>query len=423
MLRTGWGLFPQSVYWFYLFAVSTNLNPFPPDFDAFLVKENSGSSLTQVVFLLLLALSMLVALLNRSVVERNLSNIRPVLQPMLVVAGCLFVSSVLSPHAAIAVRKFLFFAISTSTLLFLLLSCPNWRVLLRSTCGFLLVLILVSLAGVILIPDRATHSQDSIYAGAWKGITSHKNYMGGILSLALLFFMMNLSKKNVTSTCLIMLVSLYFLVMTESKTAMAGLFLSLMIAWIVSSPFFGGRNPIFLTIRYVLGVTVLLLFGSFFIFGGSMLNVLDVSSDLTGRLPLWAIVLSVMERPVLGYGYDAFFNLGSDSALYDVGGNWSRFAAHSHNGYLNIYVFGGLPALLTALFFYFRAFGLTARASLVFPRARFLVAVIIFEALRNITEVDAFTGARVTWTLTLIAAIIAQMIRAEARDTRADPPG
>jgi O-antigen ligase len=128
--------------------------------------------------------------------------------------------------------------------------------------------------------------------------------------------------------------------------------------------------------------------------------------------------------PVLGYGYESFFNLGSASPLFGEGGTWSRFAPHAHNGYLNAYIYGGLAALTAVVWLYGVLFALGFRAA---RRDRALafwpLAIVIFQTVRNVTEVDVMTGARLTWSLALVSGVLFVLILRppEGPDPERDP--
>lgn len=410
--RRRWSLFAQSIYWIYLFCTVSNMEPFPRDFDGLAIKEASSSSLTQLTFLGLMMLSLLNFFMHRKRGMQNLKIMMPLLAPILLLSASLTVSSLASPYADQAVRKLLFVLISNFIFIATMLTAPSINALLKSTCLFLLFIVVISYIGVALYPVGAVH-QTSLYAGSWRGITSHKNYMGGTLSLTILLFALYFRRRGKLSGLGIFAIGIssFFLLMTDSKTALVALILVWALSAIMVGHGFMGRAREAIALKYLIALGGTIFIFSFFYFGEDLLQFLGISSNLTGRLPIWDLIFQVMDRPILGYGYQAFFKLGNDSPLMEVSQGWFSVVAHAHNGYLNIFVFGGVPALLLIWYFYLKFISLGIRTSLVDRRARFCLSIMIFELIRNVTEVDAFTGARITWSLTLLAAYLILSIR------------
>src|SRR6202022_4141759 len=70
------------------------------------------------------------------------------------------------------------------------------------------------------------------------------------------------------------------------------------------------------------------------------LAVLGRDDTLTGRTPLWsAVVHSIQERPLLGYGYAAFWMPKSPDSS-DVISAVGWLSGHSHNGCLDVGLVG-----------------------------------------------------------------------------------
>jgi exopolysaccharide production protein ExoQ len=81
-----------------------------------------------------------------------------------------------------------------------------------------------------------------------------------------------------------------------------------------------------------------------------ILEILGRDNSLTGRLPLWAVVIQeISSRPFLGFGYGAFWTTGeADRVRATIGWN----APNAHNGFLEIVLgvgFAGAALLSIAL--------------------------------------------------------------------------
>jgi O-antigen ligase len=80
-----------------------------------------------------------------------------------------------------------------------------------------------------------------------------------------------------------------------------------------------------------------------------LLGLVGKDPTLTGRLPLWRTVfLSIQERPLLGYGYGAFWRgwAGPSARVWTLH-LWEP--PHAHNGYLDLWLDLGLVGLALGL--------------------------------------------------------------------------
>ena len=123
---------------------------------------------------------------------------------------------------------------------------------------------------------------------------------------------------------------------------------------------------------------------------------------LTGRTTLWTMSLTdIAQRPILGYGYAAFWTKTSRPArLIREESNWED-APHSHNGYIDLTL--GLGAV--GLGAYATLFGTVARRAYLFFMSgdagyrkwplMFLSLVFLYQ----LTESSIVTGDNILWIL------------------------
>ncbi|MFC1660016.1 O-antigen ligase family protein [Gemmatimonadota bacterium] len=135
---------------------------------------------------------------------------------------------------------------------------------------------------------------------------------------------------------------------------------------------------------------------------------------LTGRTQIWTAVWEqIQERPVLGYGYRAFWRplAGPDDV---VGAPTERVLAavgwetpHSHNGFLDLWVDLGLVGLVFFLGAYLVGLSRAWRRLLERSDAPGLwhLAFLITLALRNLTETSFYNNALV-WALMVAAMVV-----------------
>ncbi|WP_353475860.1 O-antigen ligase family protein (plasmid) [Salipiger sp. H15] len=93
---------------------------------------------------------------------------------------------------------------------------------------------------------------------------------------------------------------------------------------------------------------LILVFLAFFL--TPLLGALGKDRTLTGRVPLWQLVdQQIAARPLLGFGYQAFWSEGNPEA-WGIWGQIRWFAPHAHNGYREILLnFGVLGGVLVAI--------------------------------------------------------------------------
>jgi O-antigen ligase len=85
------------------------------------------------------------------------------------------------------------------------------------------------------------------------------------------------------------------------------------------------------------------------------------TQSIDGRAPLWQLLVGfVAERPVLGYGFGAFWNPSYMAYVWDVV-HWQAVIAH--NGFLDEVLATGAIGLVLFLAFWLAGIGLAARAS------------------------------------------------------------
>jgi O-antigen ligase len=132
------------------------------------------------------------------------------------------------------------------------------------------------------------------------------------------------------------IIALSFLIMTKSRTAFASVILSLVVYWVfLSRP---RTRVTFLFIATICSISLYLILGNTLI--DYVKNTLLIgrtpfsSLSLTGRVPLWEECLRYLaQRPLLGYGYNAFWTPKHVWAISRVL-EWGVGVAHS--GYLEV---------------------------------------------------------------------------------------
>lgn len=250
-------------------------------------------------------------------------------------------------------------------------------------------------------------------AGPWQGIYDDKNLLGSAVSLAIISQVVLFPYVKGRNRWLLgasILLSGVLLIGSNSATAFincAIVVVAALVAIACRSPKFGG----FARVATLLGVLVAIT--SIYVFSltpDSVYSALGRQSNLTGRTDFWPYIeQAVADRPVLGFGYDAFFRspVGSDYlAEYVVqAGGWSPY--HAHNSFLQTELdagYVGLGVLILVLVISF------AKAIAYFARERSIVgiwplAIIAFLTCGSYTETYYLNYNTLEWIL-LMAAIV-----------------
>jgi exopolysaccharide production protein ExoQ len=231
------------------------------------------------------------------------------------------------------------------------------------------------------------------HSTAWKGVFSAKNYLG---DLAVFFLTMAVSCRGRTSflrsvrasQIVFCLVAIAF-----SRAATAYLLTGIYVVYFVimnTLHRFRKKDYFVLCILLLgtLSVVVVLIVAA----PDLLLSVLGKDSSLTGRTGIWSAVIdSISRRPLLGYGYQAFW-LGLEGESYRVILAVSWLLAQAQNGFLDVTLEmggAGLAIVLLVFAFAFRDAGVCLFRSRDHAQLRaveWYLAVVILTLICNFDE-------------------------------------
>lgn len=132
------------------------------------------------------------------------------------------------------------------------------------------------------------------------------------------------------------------------------------------------------------------------------MQLLGKNAELSGRLPLWELVLQAVSlRPWLGYGYEAFWN--PDAPLVRLIAQSLRYTPfYSHNGVLETLLNGGVVLLAPVLLLYvatlIRSY-LFMRAAPREPTAALPLVFCVFFVFANFSESKILLRNDLVWSL------------------------
>jgi exopolysaccharide production protein ExoQ len=232
------------------------------------------------------------------------------------------------------------------------------KALLRMVAWALAFTIPCSLVAAIFFPSLGVmHRLD---AEGWRGVFSHKNGLGGSMGIALIAFTTLLweDKRNRIVWLILLLPALVLLAFSRSMTAtivtMMTLGLGLFWRW---------RLRAAQKVAVYAVVLIITLGAGLFLQGrmDSVFALIGRDSSLTGRLPLWEFSTdAVMERPLLGAGWDGFWpGKGGDNIRNLV--RWN--APHAHNSFIEMALNIGVIGLILFIICVFKCFQLAVQYS------------------------------------------------------------
>jgi O-antigen ligase len=221
---------------------------------------------------------------------------------------------------------------------------------LRLVSWVLRITAALSLLAVVLAPRYGISPYPHL--GDWRGIFNHKNALGGYMALSVLveWHVRARSSGEKLLRVLAFLLSATLLVFSNSITSLVTVAASLVFIEIYKASRQRLRIPAFAIVSVILagiGSVVAVLVAD----SEVITSVLGRSSNLTGRTEIWRwVMVSVMERPIFGYGYAGFWG-GASAESLALDRRLGTPIMYAHNGYLDIFLTLGAIGLLLSLIF------------------------------------------------------------------------
>lgn len=229
-------------------------------------------------------------------------------------------------------------------------------------------------------------------AGKWAGIFGHKNELGYMMawSAAVSLHLALSETKYRLLRLAIFGLSICLIILSQSTTS-----LMIVLTMIALLPLYklSTNNNYKLQIIAISFVLMLLVTGSIIIFGNAEAIVGTSGKDLTlnGRTDLWEpVIKQILERPLYGYGYAAFWTSPFASNIRLT----YEWASNSHNGFFEIMLdlgIGGFTIFAIGLIRFFTM----ALYRVVFvakkPEDYFPMQMLVLIIILNISEARLLT--------------------------------
>jgi exopolysaccharide production protein ExoQ len=279
----------------------------------------------------------------------------------------------------------------------------NIRELLKILSWFGVVVVVFCFALALRFPGFGT-AEGSPYWGAWNGIFWHRNHMGSILALLNSVFLTRIllglreRGKTMILDAIFYLLSIALVVLSRSATGYILLillnFLVLLVwAWLKARD---RLRPLhyYLVLGGFIVVGVLISLNFDFVMG-----LLNRSSSLTGRVPMWMYLLEhvINQRPWFGYGFGAIWTIETFRIQVQHAVEWPSPVLIGDNGFIDILLHVGIVGLAIFLVNFILMY--VATIKLAFRRRTledfFPLVVMVYALAANISfslflEVEAF---------------------------------
>jgi exopolysaccharide production protein ExoQ len=205
-------------------------------------------------------------------------------------------------------------------------------------------IIVLSFLMAIFIPEYGTMSY-GIHAGSWRGIYTHKNWLGRIMTIgAMVFSILAMDRKQQWWYWIGLGGTFCLIVLSKSSGSLINFFTIFSIVPIYAV--FRWRPLIMMPMIagiVTIGSSLMLWFNEN---STVLLGSIGKDATLTGRTDMWPYIIDMIaKQPWLGYGYNGFWNdWDSPGAAIWYAAKWK--APNAHNGVLDLLLQLGLLGLI-----------------------------------------------------------------------------
>lgn len=339
--------------------------------------------------------------------------VRSLLSPCWLLMLAFFLISVthaLDPASALRAASFTLIGITTmATVLALASDAEAFSKVLVFTA---VTVIGLSYLGLIVFPNEAMHTVDSTdpeQAGLWRGVFTHKNIAGPVMACFSFagLYLLRRGRKWVGTA--IFIAAMVFILNSGSKTTAALVPLSMLA--VVLPGMLGMRLGTSTVFGLAIIGTAIGTLGIVFLPPvGQLAAYYFPDLTYTGRTTIWQFAGEMLARqPWSGFGYDSFWGspmlLNQDQPFdraWDV-----RNIVHGHNGYMDVALMMGIPALCVAVYTFVLA---PMRDYMRIPLLKeniwlgdFFMMIVLFTTLNAFLESFFFRRADPVWMLLVLA--------------------
>ncbi len=266
--------------------------------------------------------------------------------------------------------------------------------------------ILLAINVVMMLPNLSGYLGPSMrYSGSFP----HANMLGRISGLAVLMFLLLLSTRVISLTwgCAGAGMGGLLLIACESMTSIVALCVAFgvfLIRRVLGGPVGVGCVAVAIWFLFCSGGLIWVNWSAIIDFS---LGLMGRSSNLTGRTGLWEGIWDVvLQNPILGYGYSAFWG-GEKYLVRSVFVDAGWHAKSAHNGLLGIALDLGFVGVLTFVFTAGRSF-LNGFKLAFMSRSRLsilLLSILSYLLILGLAESNYVVRNSIYWVLFLICSV------------------
>lgn len=253
-------------------------------------------------------------------------------------------------------------------------------------------------------PIMAEYGSENVAIG-YPGYFTGKNYLGECAALAFLLSLHEMLYPGVRRALgiIVVVIAVVLVFVSDSKTAFA---LAFVAPFLAALTLFVARkmriSPAIVLLMIPLCYMILSSVSNFNINRLSYMVYGD--STLTGRTLIWDFVQTEIERrPLLGWGYQCFWLVGSDGPSIVEAPGWIKNMPNAHNGYYDTTVelgYVGYAVLLAFILSTLHGIGRIAERDA--PRAWLVLSLVLYIICFNYLESLWMRGFEFLWVVFLI---------------------
>lgn len=281
----------------------------------------------------------------------------------------------------------------------------DWRRLAEIVAAAHALSAVLSLLLALLKPDWGVMSE--LFPGAWRGLWSEKNNMGGAMAMGAGFCLAAAALSPPRRWIWVGFAGLcvFLVLMSTSKTALLALILTLgavAYVWLVR------RHPaVAATMAWlaVIGVILAVLVG--LTLSDQVLAWLGKDATLTGRTAIWeGLLRQVSTRPWTGFGYGAIWdNTDPYGPLSWITADAKYKPNHAHNGWLEVLLNIGLIGLTIWALWFVETWARTIFALFTSPAAWLVFPALVAYSIVMMTESVTLNWHDLRWVLFVAFAV------------------
>jgi len=257
----------------------------------------------------------------------------------------------------------------------------------------LTICVILSVVFVTVFPS---YGEDPKYYGAWRGVFIHKNGLGTSMVISAITFLCFRAKSvpGLLGKYLGLAVSVCLLIGSESKGSYVVMLVALLLMLLYRLLHLYWKR----LIPAATAAFVALAFTAAYVASNAdaFFRALGKNASLTGRIPLWTIVLNMSSNHrLLGYGFAGFWAANSHAVWSRVG--WTPSKAH--NGFIDMLLDLGLLGLvifaLNSAIAMWRSMKLVAREKTLESQWPLMMLSVIF--LYSVFEINVLLPNNFLW--------------------------